>query len=87
MKTTKLWAWLPSGFDKLYMLTSVNFLKRTKMKIGKDHLKKEVGAGTPYPLTRRALLSQVAGLYDPIGLVTPIGMPQGKKTLGHHVLR
>ncbi|GAA6082860.1 uncharacterized protein LOC108183760 [Tachysurus ichikawai] len=26
---------------------------------------------TPNPLTRRHLLSQVAGLYDPIGLVTP----------------
>lgn len=26
---------------------------------------------TPNPLTRRELLSQVAGLYDPIGLVTP----------------
>ena len=27
---------------------------------------------TPNPLTRRVLLSQVAGLYDPIGLVTPL---------------
>lgn len=58
--------------DKLYMLTSVNFSKRKrKMRVGKDLLKEEVRAETPNPLTRRALLSQVAGLYDPIGLITP----------------
>lgn len=57
--------------DKLYMLTSVNFSKRKKMRVGKDLLKEEVRTETPNPLTRRALLSQVAGLYDPIGLVTP----------------
>ncbi|XP_054861306.1 uncharacterized protein LOC129347620 [Amphiprion ocellaris] len=58
--------------DKLYMLTSVNFSKRKKkMRIGKNLLKEEVRTETPNPLTRRALLSQVAGLYDPIGLVTP----------------
>lgn len=55
--------------DKLYMLTSVNFSKRKKkMRVGKDLLKEEV---TPNPLTRRVLLSQVSGLYDPIGFVTP----------------
>lgn len=27
---------------------------------------------TPDPLTRQELLSQVAGLYDPLGLVTPV---------------
>lgn len=53
------------------MLTSVNFFKRKKMRIGKYLLKEEVRTQTPYPLTRRALLSQVAGLYDSIGLVTP----------------
>ncbi|XP_073670542.1 uncharacterized protein [Paramisgurnus dabryanus] len=58
--------------DKLYMLTSVNFSKRKKkMRVGKDLLKEEVRTETPKPLTRRGLLSQVAGLYDPIGLVTP----------------
>lgn len=58
--------------DKLYMLTSVNFSKRKKkMRVGKDLLKEEVRTETPNPLTRRALLSQVAGLYDPIGLVAP----------------
>ncbi|KAJ8011820.1 hypothetical protein DPEC_G00062230 [Dallia pectoralis] len=55
--------------DKLYMLTSDNFSKRRKkMRVGKDLLKEEVRTETPNPLTRRALLSQVAGLYDPIGL-------------------
>ncbi|XP_078789161.1 uncharacterized protein LOC144984490 [Oryzias latipes] len=58
--------------DKLYMLTSINFSnKQKKMRLGKDLLKKEVRSGTPDPLTRRELLSQVAGLYDPIGLVAP----------------
>lgn len=33
-----------------------------------DKLKEEVQVGTPNPLTRRQLLSQIAGLYDPIGL-------------------
>lgn len=41
------------------------------MRNGKYLLKEEVRTETPYPLTRRALLSQVAGLYDSIGLVTP----------------
>lgn len=58
--------------DKLYMLTSANFSKRKKkMRVGKDFLKEGVRTETPNPLTRRALLSQVAGLYDPIGLITP----------------
>ena len=51
--------------DKLYMLTSVNLYKRKKkMGVGKDLLKEEGRTEIPHPLTRRALLSQVAGLYD-----------------------
>ena len=58
--------------DRLYMMTSINFSKRKqKMRVGNDLLKEEVRPQTPNPLTRRGLLSQVAGLYDPIGLVTP----------------
>lgn len=41
------------------------------MRVGKNLLKEEVRPETPNPLTRRELLSQIAGLYDPIGLVTP----------------
>ncbi|GAA6097417.1 uncharacterized protein LOC108181458 [Tachysurus ichikawai] len=58
--------------DKLYIMASINFSKRKKkMRMGQDLLKSEVRMKTPNPLTRRHLLSQVAGLYDPIGLVTP----------------
>ncbi|XP_049335750.1 uncharacterized protein LOC125802274 [Astyanax mexicanus] len=58
--------------DKLYLMTSINFSKRKKkMRLGRDLHEGEVRENTPNPLTRRELLSQVAGLYDPIGLVTP----------------
>ncbi|GAA6088185.1 uncharacterized protein LOC106611916 [Tachysurus ichikawai] len=58
--------------DKLYLMTSINFSKRKKqMRVGQNLLNEEVRGKTPNPLTRRELLSQVAGLYDPIDLVTP----------------
>lgn len=41
------------------------------MRVGKDLLKEVVSPETPKPLTGWELLSQVAGLYDLIGLVTP----------------
>lgn len=41
------------------------------MRVSRDLLKEEVRPETPKPLCRRGLLSQVAGLYDPICLVTP----------------
>ena len=54
------------------MMASINLSRREKkMRLGKDLLKEEVRPGTPNPLTRRGLLSQVPGLYDPIGLITP----------------
>ncbi len=59
--------------DRLYIMTSINCSKRKKkMRVGQNLLKEEVRAKTHNPLTRRELLSQVAGLYDPIGLVTPV---------------
>lgn len=55
------------------MLTSINFSKRrNKIRLGKDLLKEEVRPETPNPLTRRVLLSQVAGLYDPMGFAAPV---------------
>ncbi|KAL4005116.1 hypothetical protein ACER0C_004829 [Sarotherodon galilaeus] len=59
--------------DKLHVMVAVNFSKkRRKMRLGQDLLTEEVGEQTPDPLTRRELLSQVSGLYDPLGLVTPV---------------
>uniref|UniRef100_G3Q1I0 Reverse transcriptase domain-containing protein n=1 Tax=Gasterosteus aculeatus TaxID=69293 RepID=G3Q1I0_GASAC len=66
--------WVRSGQkpDKLYLTTSINFSKRKKkMRIGQNLVEEEVRRKTPNPLTRRQLLSQVASLYDPIGLATP----------------
>lgn len=58
--------------DKLRVMTSINFSKkRGKMRTGIDLKEDEVRSNTPNPLTRRILLSQVAGFYDPIGLATP----------------
>ncbi|KAI3365757.1 hypothetical protein L3Q82_000765 [Scortum barcoo] len=58
--------------DRLYPMTSVNFSKRRKkMRVGQNLQGEEVRGKTPNLLTRRQLLSQVASLYDPIGLVTP----------------
>ncbi|KAJ7998129.1 hypothetical protein DPEC_G00219380 [Dallia pectoralis] len=58
--------------DKLDLMISINFSKRKKMRVDKNLLNEEVRGRTPNPLTRRELLSQVASLYDRIGLVTPV---------------
>ena len=58
--------------DKLHVMVAINFSKRKKkMRLGQDLLQEEIRAQMPDPLTRRELLSQVSGLYDPVGLVTP----------------
>lgn len=59
--------------DRLFVMVSINFSSRKKkMRTEIDLTEKEVEIKTPNPLTRRVLLSQIAGLYDPIGLVTPV---------------
>ncbi len=42
------------------------------MRLGQDLLLEKVRAQMPDPLTQRELLSQVSGLYDLIGLTTPV---------------
>lgn len=80
------------GYDvednRFYMMTSINISKRRgKMRTGLNLREDEVREKTPAVLTRRMLLSQVAGLYDPIGLVTQgeeicprrLGMPLSRQ--------
>ncbi len=57
--------------DMLHVMTSINFSKKKKMRLGQNLSHEQVRAQTPKPLTRRELLSQVSGVYDPVGLVTP----------------
>ena len=59
--------------DKLHVMTAINFsTRKQKMRLGQNLLQEQVRVQTPNPLTRRELLSQVSGLYDPVGLVTPV---------------
>lgn len=59
--------------DKLCLMVAVNFSKkRKKMRLGENLSKEEIRVQAPNPLTRRELLSQVSGLYDPLGLATPV---------------
>lgn len=59
--------------DKLHLMVAVNFSKKKKkMRLGENLSREEVRTHVPDPLTRRELLSQVSGLYDPLGLATPV---------------
>ena len=60
------------GEDRLHVMTSIHFSRRQrKMRLGQNLLQEQVRPQTPNPLTKRELLSRVAGLYDPSSLVTP----------------
>ncbi|KAL4006302.1 alcohol-forming fatty acyl-CoA reductase [Sarotherodon galilaeus] len=59
--------------DKFFLMVAINFsTRKKKMRTQVDLTEENVGEKTPNPLTRRMLLSQVAGLYDPLGLATPL---------------
>ena len=59
--------------DQLFLMVAINFsARKRKLRTELDLTVEEVEDKTPNPLTRRMLLSQVAGLYDPIGLATPL---------------
>lgn len=58
--------------DMLHVMTTINFSKRKKMRLAQNLSHEHVRAQTPNPLTRRELISQVSGVYDPLGLVTPV---------------
>ena len=61
------------GEDKLFLMVAVNFsTRKKKMRTELDLTMEDIEEKTPDPLTRRMLLSQVAGLYDPLGLATPL---------------
>lgn len=52
-------------------MTAIN-ISEENMQLGPNLIQNEDSASTPNPLTRRELLSQVSGLYDPVGLATPV---------------
>ena len=59
--------------DAFFLMVAINFsARKRKMRTGLNLTVDEVETETPDPLTRRELLSQVAGLYDPLGLATPL---------------
>lgn len=59
--------------DKLHLMVAVNFSKKKKkMRLGENSSRSKVREQVPNPLTRRELLSQVSGLYDPLGLTMPV---------------
>ena len=59
--------------DSFFLMVAINFsARKRKMRTGLNLTVEEVEEKTPNPLTRRELLSQVAGLYDPLGLATPL---------------
>ena len=63
--------WNPSN-DTFQFVIKLNFSKRhRKIREGADLMAEDVPAQIPRVLTKRAILSQVNGIYDPLGLASP----------------
>ena len=63
--------WNP-GTDKFEFSVRLNFSeKKRKLRSEPDLLAEEIPSAIPTNLTKRMILSQVNGIYDPLGLATP----------------
>tara|TARA_B110001454_G_scaffold196478_1_gene199376 strand:- start:542 stop:6220 length:5679 start_codon:yes stop_codon:yes gene_type:complete len=63
--------WNPSK-DDLQFETKINFsAKRRNIHVGSNITKDEIEKEVPAKLTRRMILSQVNGIFDPLGLLSP----------------
>ena len=74
LKDTKvlgIW-WNPSS-DSLYMKCKINFSPKVKkQRISPDLKSEDLPASVPPELTQRMILSQINGIFDPLGLLSPI---------------
>ena len=63
--------WDPKN-DEFRFEVHVNFsLKRGKLRTGPDHCLENIPSKVPVALTKRMVLSQVNGIYDPLCLASP----------------
>ena len=63
------------GEDFMYVRSSINFSKKIqKMRMGPDLSEDKIEANLPTPLTKRIVLSQLIGTFDPSVFVSPFKM-------------
>ena len=61
--------------DSLYVRSSVNFSKKIqKMRTGPNLCEQEIERNFPSTLTKRMVLAQLMGTFDPCGLISPFKM-------------